>query len=1075
MTTIEMDDDDDDDETSWIPMQLPDDQSCPRVAHSVDLSRSNEEKPRRSERASHGNDNNDRRSRSKNLGSSGLQNIQRKLEDRISIQTNLVDRPLDYFWQRCLINLVRQVWALEIRIQLAILMLVTGLLTRLFLWFTWYLMYPRFAILSMILVASLLYVDPFDMNDRLRGTWSMFEALLDPSASRQNALFEDLDTRQIRSLSFLLFMIPFVLEIRTFSLLSRINAELTWNNAAGANSDGWLVSSPYCYNIGVAICISSAMLFLRRVKRMKPCDVSYRGLLILYGFSLLITIVSFESDNNDLRRIPVLAAPFLTATATLLLVYEDDSYEWLSRITRQTFRLSLRDVFSLISERVTEDDMLQLAILRWICDFWASSPVKAATQSTQDPKNSVPTASSGSLSESLSTKEQHSHSSAKPNQSSELSSEEVSFEHSRIRWEELQPMLNIEIDHMETEIGALRIDSTSGSHGDETSLSRPQRDSWNASNHSKAMISVDQGNHHALMALRSQLLSLDVDERAKPAVSAYRRAVGSFPPKKKTAVTISVLRRCPAFLTMILHALFLSDIRSLFLTSLVLFPFVVTEYYRIAEWMEACQRVVSSPSNVLMEEQEENDWRIPVSLRNVDAMTILLSEDGHTVFRMSSLLKVWFNIVSSVSALEAGLSTARCVETTAVAIEFAGSAMSLVNFGIEISQNGISHGIMVLAKEVLSIYGDGKDITNLDLSDHTSAQYTGAAIRAVRYGEKMVRNVHSLSEDQNVMSFAQPLLNLLAMLTGERRDGEKDKEENNSVSVSADTHHEARIDDVRVEDKKNKKLESATDRQNEDGCAIEVDELQTMITQPEEETNSGKPKVLNFELPAQCDVIPNSPTPGEKLSEVMEMIAKSYELGLIDQSEKDDFFKKLCDLQIEELHDPSLLSAMKRTLTIILENGSMVAAIEDAESSKADHQKSQSDKISMSKECEVDSSLNSSLIHDISANRSILSENDREVDVKERKESQASQSTKENSDLVALGVAAFGIVASGIALTMRHDDKKSDRKQHSIVAEENTNGTGTMNEERKQVAPSATVIDDLADQNTEDDWVALGD
>lgn len=1037
---------DEEDESSWIPMVHEEDHNptapvecepttapsltgnTPRVAYSIPSKGTNRDdkahssnpdpkKPSRSERIPKEKANGDNRGSFRR--SPDLQTIQNRLEDRIAMQTHLVDRPLDYFWQRCLINFIRQIWALEFRIQLAIPMLATGMSLKLMLWSTWCLFHPRVAILSVIFLGSLLYLDPFDMNNQIKGTWKTIEVLLNPSSSRQLQAGEGIDTEKIRSLSFILLMIPTMLEIRTFSFLSRINAELT----ANGEDNGWTTASMYCYNVGIAVCLSSVMVFLRRARGMRPCDISHRGLLILYGFSLLTAIISYESYKSNIREMAVLAAPFLTATATLLLVYEDDSYEWLSRITRQTFRLSLRDVFSLVSERVTEDDMLQLAILRWICDFWASSPESTMPETKTGAENSVPTADSRPSFQSQSTTEQQQHPISETKQPAENSSEEVSFKHNNIQWQELQAMLNIEIDHMETEIDALRTETTNCSPGNEINHS--------AQNHE---------SDDSLMGLKSMLLSFDVDERAQPAVSAFRKAVESFPPKKKTAVAISILRRCPALLTTMLHALFLNDMNSLFVTGLILCPFIVIEYYRIAEWMETCQQIESVSINETEEEQRQNDWGVPSSLNNVDTMTILLSGDGHAAFRPPSLLIVWFNVVSSVSALEVGLSAARCVETTAVAIEFAGNAMSLVKFGFEISEKGIFHGVTVLLQEVISIYGNGKDIANLDKSDDSSAQYMSAAVRSVRYGQKIAKNIHTISNDKSVMSFAQPFLNFFAMLT---HFGGKEEEQDNVFPTSHSTDHPEDLDGVELQGEKNEHFEIPTDSSVIGDCKSDAPSEREII--------SGNPEALNSEIPAQRDFIPKSATPDEDLSQIMDMIAASYEQGLIDQNEKDDFFKKLSELQAEELHDPSVLNAMKRTLTIILENGSMVSIIDDEASSSAVHKQSDGNEGNICSKSENDLSL------------------DQQIE-----KSQVPQSIEKN-DIISLGVAALGIAATGISMAIMNDSRKKDRSQNSFVTGENTNASIRNEEERHREAPPAVENAELAHHDEEDDWVALGD
>ena len=1012
-----------DDEEEWIPMVQDDqnhtqdepllaqrlDESTNRVAyaipergdsHTVEPPHSVLKEPPRSE-------NSHRRSKILEKDSSArLKRLQNKLEHRISIQTHLVDRPLDYFWQRCLINLLRQMWTLEVRIQVGILMLATGLMMRVFLFSTWYMLYPRFAILLFVLLATMVYLDPFDMHNQLKGTLNILQALFSPSPSQQGKV-EGIDPEKLRSLSLVLLMIPTLLEIRTLSFLSRINAGLVLTNAPNTSKSGWTTASMYLYNFGVAACIFSTMLFLRRTQRMRPSDVSFRGLLILYGFSLYVTMVSYERNVNNMRQIPVLAAPFLTATATLLLMYKDDGYEWLSRIVRQAFRLSLRDVFSMVSEKVTDDDMLQLAILRWICDFWATT---TSTPSTQPETNEGSAAAATTNQDPVSL--------TQPNESTETLDEGPAFRHDSIRWEELKPMLNIEVDHMEAEIDALQAHAAHSSQSDGASNSLQKQNSRKSSDQPKRTPSKNQESENPLVGLKSMLLSFDVDERARPAVLAFRSAVESFPPKKKTAVTISVLRRCPAILTIMSHSLFLSDIHALFITGLVLSPFAVIEYYRISEWMETCQQMDSRSTKEVEREMEENDWRIPSSLRNVDTMTILLSGDENMVFRPPSLLIVWYNVVSSVSALEVGLSTARCVETTAVAIEFAGSAMSLVKFGFEVSENGILHGVMVLAGEMMSIYGSGRGIANLEMTDDRSAQYTSAAFRTVRYGQKIVKNVHTISEDQNLLSLARPLLNFLSMITGGKED-----EKTNDTSTSHDIGHELHLDG----EKKSSNAENENDSKATKDSNSKEERLSPSNTKSEQENISEKPK----EASPISSVKDDSPVPVEDLSRIMEMIAESYEKGLIDEDEKDDFFKKLSELQAEELRDQSVLSAMKRTLTIILENGSIVPMIDDGGLPKMVDEKSK------------DLSLNPSS-NDIAATVPDIDSyafSDVEINGisdRPKKESEVSESDEQNHDFVALGVAALGVVASGVVLAMTKSDSKTSRHEQDFLFTENT-------------------------------------
>jgi hypothetical protein len=155
--------------------------------------------------------------------SDSLQVIQRRLETRINLKQNLVDHPIDLFWKRFLVNLAREIWELEIHIRLGLIMIITGIVLKLFLLSTWYFWYPRLAILSLVFTASIIYLDPFDVKAQLD---RIGQIIFSPDKAAE--AIERLDTTQFRKLSVFLLMIPTVLEMRTISFLSQIKAESGW-------------------------------------------------------------------------------------------------------------------------------------------------------------------------------------------------------------------------------------------------------------------------------------------------------------------------------------------------------------------------------------------------------------------------------------------------------------------------------------------------------------------------------------------------------------------------------------------------------------------------------------------------------------------------------------------------------------------------------------------------------------------------------------------------------------------------------------------------------------------------------
>jgi len=720
-------------------------------------------------------------------------------------------------------------------------------------------------------------------------------------------------------------------------------------------------------------------------------------------------------------------------------------------------------------------------------------------------------------------------------------------------------MLDIEIDHMEIEIDALQSNGSNSSNAGSNAINDKQKQPESQSTEMPPMPNPNTSNHpkesdtnhvEPLMALKSMLLSFDVDDRAQPAVLAYKRAVESFPPKKKTAVAISLMRRCPALLTFSFHVFSVSDFNSFFISSLILCPFMIVEYYRIIGWMETCQRNAPIMNNERNEDQSEDDWRIPQRLKTLDTMTILLSGDVHNPFRPPSLLVVWHNIVSSVAALQVGLSTARCAETTAVAMEFAGNAMSLVKFGIEISENGFLHGVAVLLKEALAIQASGRNIADRSFPDDGSAEYTSAAIRAVHSGQKVVKNMHTLAEDQHVLDVAQPVLQFLGVLVGQKwlwgkeddnrdddsepRDGSpelahgedekinanKDANESNSVSNSAQTNE--------GNDMQTPKPASATKKassetfndfnspQNENNFAStsaqtnEDDDMQTpkpafatreasleslndldstqnekncasTSAQTNEDNDMQTPKSASATIEAssetsndlnstQNDLLSKSTTPEEELSQVMEMVATLYESGLIDEDEKNDFFQKLVELRKEELFDPSTLLAMKRTLRIILENGIKTSTLEKLASSDSgeSHTNNKSDEKCANQTDDVVSrarTIETTKSELLSSSSVPLSQTEENVGGDSKEQS------NHNDNLIALGVAALGIVASGVVLTMGINAKQSEERQGSCSSDENFNNTNGKSEERK--SSSTVEIVELVDDDGEENWIPI--
>jgi hypothetical protein len=255
---------------------------------------------------------------------------------------------------------------------------------------------------------------------------------------------------------------------------------------------------------------------------------------------------------------------------------------------------------------------------------------------------------------------------------------------------------------------------------------------------------------------------MDIDERAKPAVMAYKRGVQAFPPSRNTAVVLSVARRCPALLTLLWQIVF--GVSANLSSTVILLPFILFEMIRIQAWSEACQRTLASTTATACTLNGSTSEAV-TSLSSLDPMMIVFSGDTFSARKPPTLLVVWRNVCDSVSALETGLTAARCVQTTAVAVDFAGNIMSLAQFGFEVSQKGWVHGLVVVMKELLVLHSAAP--SNAIRPRGSDAKYTTAAVDAVRNSQKVSRNVRVLMEEEDAGRVLRPLLDFLPALFGQ--------------------------------------------------------------------------------------------------------------------------------------------------------------------------------------------------------------------------------------------------------------------------------------------------------------------
>ena len=542
-------------------------------------------------------------------------------------------------------------------------------------------------------------------------------------------------------------------------------------------------------------------------------DCRIHSWISLYITAFLATTLRIERDG--LYTPIFLAGPFFLALGSfIILSLSDDGQnaeDILSNVIRNALRRALLDVLSSIEEDVTEDEMLRLAMLRWIVDYWASSKKPSKSSAPSTPSSSQTNRSSSNPSSSRNTscdgneddeeatatnannspkafvvkasliKEQGQGSNKKD--SSTSSSTDINQpQDNRIGWHDLSTMLDKTTEQMYNEVNSSRNECLPPQERNHTTST-----STTSSRHQQ---------NHSVRNLRYMISSFDVDERAKPAVLLYKHAVDGFPPSPNLSIAFALASRCPAILS-VLYLHLIGSVHAINCT-LTLFPMMIYEVVRVIDWVRRCRHFVAmkrptSSSSKLpseacpFEDEPKGEYFVPHFLREMESMEILLLDS-------SSLLRVWENVDSSVNALESGLTAMRCVNTLHVATDLVFNVASLATFAVEVGNHGWLHGIQVLGSDLLHFHMKN---TGRSTSEHLSergkesrARYSNAAVELVKNSQHLTRNMEALiDESKNETNFISCLLHsVLELFWGEEGRLKSTDETNNHAPSNNNVH-----------------------------------------------------------------------------------------------------------------------------------------------------------------------------------------------------------------------------------------------------------------------------------------------
>lgn len=452
-------------------------------------------------------------------------------------------------------------------------------------------------------------------------------------------------------------------------------------------------------------------------------DCRVHAWIFLYALALLTTVLMMKEDQ--IHAPILLAGPFLLATGALLVLTAGEGDEnVVTNLTRRVLRRALGDILQELGENVSEDEMLQLLMLRWIVDYWASTASqdtsgKASVSESHGRSSQRNSAPGGRFNDTPRPP------TATPNNTGNATRVPSSQSHP-LGWQELSSMLSLTTDQMYKETDSHARHEGSGLRFGQTH------------------------KNESVQSLQAMLLSFSGDERAKPAVLSYKAAIEEISPSRNVSMFIAFSKRCPAYLSAVYMYLF--DSAHATPCAIMMLPLFLLETMKLSEWMTACHRAAPSQRNVDSTEPKNEAENIKIWFSNLlpecmTPMEILLSENDYSLLYRGTALRVWDNIQTSVPALEFGLTAMKCAHTAQVATDLTFNVISLANFAVEMKSQGLGGGLMMLCMDLFHFHLEQNSRGTQQTGPTHHSKYSHAAQNLVENSQILKRNVHELLDD----------------------------------------------------------------------------------------------------------------------------------------------------------------------------------------------------------------------------------------------------------------------------------------------------------------------------------------
>jgi hypothetical protein len=711
-------------------------------------------------------------------------------------KTTIISHPTEHILFRFGIELIYELWQNDLYFRLALILLLMGSILRLILYSCYLYFYPIPVLVGLAVVFSIglpvvAWHYPILMRIWRDVSKNTSSRTISPQEHILLMIEQSLHSTPVRNIILVLwYVLPTVMAMRTYQFLCLLTGT---SNTAVATFFTTLAMLYYlrvmppsqhqrllgCWSGRTTttdvVVVGAANDGRSATDPTTDQSLSFGPLYILYGCALMAL------PGQEWYHLPAIGSQFALASAYLLFQHNDNGDCYWSDTIQRALRNTIRTILVQAQTTVQQDELLQLTMLRWVAEYWASSTSSSGSRDghNNNNNNNSPPHSSSSGGDAGgggvgSGAIHHSSTTTTPTTTTETNDNEDNVE-----WSVLSTMLQHTTEQMAREAVDLQQQQQQQPppppHARGSQQQAPQQQNAppassssnnNTTNNNNNTTTTTTNNNNknnnndfmsSIEGLQAMFTSMDLDETAKPAVQSYQRLVAAIPPSRDMALVLGLLYRIPATILFVGYGLLAMfgvhypPTRTLFP---LLLPFVVLEWLHVQQWLDAC-RVAAADTGVA-----DADVVDPADWPTADPMILLLVDRTPT----SALLRVWRNVTASVSALEMGLVAARCVQTTAVAADFCANMISLANLGQEVSQHGVLHGVAVVVRELIHLHQTATPLDQLThgIATPPGASYTSAAVSAVRNSQRLSRNLNVLASPEENNRGGSLLLTVVA-------------------------------------------------------------------------------------------------------------------------------------------------------------------------------------------------------------------------------------------------------------------------------------------------------------------------